>query len=116
MDFWYESSQEQLILLAVSQTSCTTGSSCTITTFSARRTSDLVVTIVRNTATRGAGVGVLPAGGELGAAALGGDGEAVGGRPAPRLEVPGGTGVRRELWGTDTGGRASTLLNDRCLS
>ena len=89
MDFWYESSQEQLILLAVSQTSCTTGSSCTITTFSARRTSDLVVTIVRITATRGAGVGGLPAGGELGAAALGGDGEAVGGRPAPRLEVPG---------------------------
>ena len=83
MDFWYESSHEQLILLAVSQTSCTTGSSCTITTFSARRTSDLVVTIVRITATRGAGVGGLPAGGELGAAALGGDGEAVGGRPAP---------------------------------
>ena len=52
MDFWYESSHEQLILLAVSQTSCTTGSSCTITTFSARRTSDLVVTIVRITATR----------------------------------------------------------------
>ena len=32
---------------------------------------------------------LVPAGGELGAAALGGDGEAVGGRPAPWLEVPG---------------------------
>ena len=55
MDFWYESSQEQLILLAVSHTSCTTGSSCTITTFSALLSSDLVVTIVRITVTRCAG-------------------------------------------------------------
>ena len=48
---------------------------------------------------------MVPAGGELGAAALGGDGEAVGGRPAPRLEVPGQDrqGVRRGLLGTDTG-------------
>ena len=42
---------------------------------------------------------MLPAGGELGAAALGGDGEAVGGRPAPRLDVPGqGRGLGEGGW------------------
>ena len=51
---------------------------------------------------------LVPAGGELGAAALGGDGEAVGGRPAPRLEVPGQDRGLERVAGQRYRGRAFT--------